>query len=292
MNWLLLTNSPLVSALATLFAVSFGLTAALWLGGLGPRCRYWFTTVATVALAMPPFLATNCWLDLLGNGGAWRSWLPLNIFSLGGAVWILALLLWPLTALMVSAAFRRLQPSQLESDAAVCGWALVRGLLLPAARTALGQAALLTFVLALNNFAVPAILQLKIFPAEIWVRFNTSFDTLGVLRVSWPLLIVPLLVVLWLSRRELSWPRQQSIVPPGLLNAGVYTVSPRIAGEQNRAIVQLESAVSFEIVLDHGVSPYWNSLSANARPGLIAPILDWKAVGVESGVFPPAVSGR
>jgi lipopolysaccharide transport system ATP-binding protein len=86
--------------------------------------------------------------------------------------------------------------------------------------------------------------------------------------------------------------RWRCIVPPGLLNAGVYTVSPRIAGEQNRAIVQLESAVSFEIVLDHGVSPYWNSLSANARPGLIAPILDWKAVGVESGVFPPAVSGR
>jgi ABC-type Fe3+ transport system permease subunit/DNA-binding beta-propeller fold protein YncE len=216
LNWLLLTNSLLVSALATLLAVSFGLAAALWLGGLGPRCRHWFTTVAIIALAMPPFLVTNCWLDLLGNGGAWRSWLPLNIFSLGGAVWILALLLWPLTALMVSAAFGRLQPSQLESDTAVCGWALVRGLLLPAARTALAQAALLTFVLALNNFAVPAILQLKIFPAEIWVHFNTSFDSVGVLRASWPLLIVPLLVVLWLSRRELSWPRQQTSVPPRL----------------------------------------------------------------------------
>jgi ABC-type Fe3+ transport system permease subunit/DNA-binding beta-propeller fold protein YncE len=216
LNWPLLTNSLLVSALATLLAVSFGIAAALWLGGLGRRCRHWFTTVAIIALAMPPFLATNCWLDLLGNGGVWRSWLPLNIFSLGGAVWILALLLWPLAALMVLAAFRRLQPAQLESDAAVSGCALIRGLLLPAGRTALAQASLLTFVLALNNFAVPAILQLKIFPAEIWVRFNTSFDTLGVLRASWPLLIVPLLVVLWLSRRELSWPRQQCSVPPKL----------------------------------------------------------------------------
>jgi len=31
--------------------------------------------------------------------------------------------------------------------------------------------------LALNNFAVPAILQVKVFPAEMWVRFNTTFDT-------------------------------------------------------------------------------------------------------------------
>ena len=38
---------------------------------------------------------------------------------------------------------------------------------------------MLTFVLALNNFAVPAILQVKVFPAEMWVRFNTTFDTLG-----------------------------------------------------------------------------------------------------------------
>jgi len=34
----------------------------------------------------------------------------------------------------------------------------------------------ITFVLALNNFAVPAILQVKVFPAETWVRFSTTFD--------------------------------------------------------------------------------------------------------------------
>ncbi len=31
------------------------------------------------------------------------------------------------------------------------------------------------------------------------------------------------------------------------------------------------------MILDHGVSPYWNSLNASARPGLVAPILDWTA---------------
>ena len=71
---------------------------------------------------------------------------------------------------------------------------------------------MLTFVLALNNFAVPAILQVKVFPAEMWVRFNTTFDTLGALRLSWPLVLAPLLLLLWFARRELPWPRTEGPV--------------------------------------------------------------------------------
>ena len=94
-----------------------------------------------MALAVPPFLATNCWLDFLGATGSWRSWLPFNIYSLGGAIWILSLLTWPVTLFLVCGAWRNLQPAYLESDPAATGWALIRGLLVPLARTALAQAA-------------------------------------------------------------------------------------------------------------------------------------------------------
>src|ERR1051325_8510593 len=67
MNWLLLKNSLLVSSLATLLAAGFGLMAALWLAGLPTRWRNLFLALAGVALALPPFLVTNCWLDLLGH---------------------------------------------------------------------------------------------------------------------------------------------------------------------------------------------------------------------------------
>ena len=96
------------------------------------------------------------------------------------------------------------------------GWALIRGLLLPLARTALALAAVLTFVLALNNFAVPAILQVKVFPAEMWVRFNTTFDTLGTLKLSWPLVAGPLLLLLCFARRQIPWPHLSAPVPPKL----------------------------------------------------------------------------
>jgi ABC-type Fe3+ transport system permease subunit/DNA-binding beta-propeller fold protein YncE len=212
MNWPLLKNSLLVASLTTLLAASFGLLAALWLAGLEGRWRNRLLAVAVAALALPPFLVTNCWLHFLGFAGVWRSWLPLNIVSLGGTVWILSLLTWPITLLMVLSAWQRLEPSQLESDVAVSGWWLIRGLLWPLARTAVAQAAVLTFVLALNNFAVPAILQVKVFPAEIWVRFNTTFDTVGALQLSWPLVVAPLLLLLWFARREFPWPRTEGPV--------------------------------------------------------------------------------
>jgi ABC-type Fe3+ transport system permease subunit/sugar lactone lactonase YvrE len=216
MNWVLLGNSLLVGGLTTLLAAGLGFMAALWLAGLDGPWRNRLLGVSVMALALPPFLVTNCWLHYLGYAGAWRVWLPLNIVSLGGTVWILSLLTWPITLLMVLSAWQRLEPPQLESDVAVSGWWLIRGLLWPLCRTALAQAAVLTFVLALNDFAVPAILQVKVFPAEMWVLFNTTFNTVGALQMSWPLVVAPLLILLWLSRREFPWPGTEGPVSASL----------------------------------------------------------------------------
>src|SRR5205814_7890484 len=119
---------------------------------------------------------------------------------------ILSLSVWPITLFAVMSAWTRLEPSQLESDPAVAGWALIRGLLWPLGRRALSLAAILTFVLALNNFAVPAILQVKVFPAELWVSFNTTFNYAEAMKMSCPLVIAPLVLLLALGRRHISWP--------------------------------------------------------------------------------------
>ncbi len=216
MNWLLLKNSLVVGFATMLLAAAMGLGGALWLAGLPRRLRAVFLVLAVIAVALPPFLVTNCWLHFFGYTGVWRRWLPVDIFSLGGTVWILSLLLWPIPLLAVFGAWRRLEPEQLEGDTAVSGWMLVRGLLLPLARSALAQAGVLVFVLALNNFAVPAILQVKVSPAEMWIQFNTAFNTAGALQLSWPLVIVPLALLIWLARGRESWPHRQSTVAPKL----------------------------------------------------------------------------
>jgi len=214
MNWTLLQNSLVVCTLTTLFASLLGFFSALLIVGLGKRARNFFLTFAIITLALPPFLVTNCWLDLLGLTGVWRSWLPLNIFSLGGTIWILTLMTWPITLFFTFGSWRRLEQSQLEIDPMLRGNFLIRWLLFPAAKTALSQAAVLTFILALNNFAVPSILQVKVFPAEVWVNFNTTFDYISALQLSWPLLLGPLLLLFLFRERKLFWVRKENEISP------------------------------------------------------------------------------
>jgi iron(III) transport system permease protein len=209
MNWLLLMNSLLVAGVTALAAGLFGFLAALWVAGLEGRWRRRLLLLAVVAVVLPPFLVTNCWLDLLGLNGAWRPWLPFSIYSLGGTAWVLALLTWPISMLAALSAWQRLQPSQLDSEPLLRGWTLIRWVLWPMARRAVALAAVVLFVLALNNFTVPAILQVKVFPAEVWLRFSTNFDTAGALTSSWPLIAVPLLLLLLLCRTEIQWPRTE-----------------------------------------------------------------------------------
>jgi ABC-type Fe3+ transport system permease subunit/sugar lactone lactonase YvrE len=216
MNWTLLKNSLLVSALTTLLAVAFGFLVSLFLAGLNWRWRRWWIGGAVVGLGLPPFLVTGCWLHLVGLAGVWRAWLPLDIYSLGGTVWVLSLMLWPVSLLLILGAWQRLEPCQLESEPGMTGWPLIHRLLVPLARNALAQSAVLTFVLALNNFAVPAILQVKVFPVEVWLEFNDTLNLGAALAMSWPLVLAPLLLLFWLHRREIQWPRLEETVAAGV----------------------------------------------------------------------------
>jgi lipopolysaccharide transport system ATP-binding protein len=73
----------------------------------------------------------------------------------------------------------------------------------------------------------------------------------------------------------------ECLLPAGMLNAGLYYVCPRVGVHNLYWIVHLEPSVQFELTLDHGVSPFWNSLDGSSRPGCLAPILDWQALTVQ-----------
>lgn len=210
MNWPLVCNSLAVSGAATVIAIFGGAMAALFFIGLGGAWRKCFLAAAVMALVLPPFMAANCWIALLGETGSWRRWLPFNIYTPAGTVWILALLNWPIALLFVSAAWQRVQSAQLETDPFLCGGALLRWLLVPLAKSAMVQSAVLIFVLTLNNFAVPAILQVKVFPAEVWVRFNTTFEYGSALALSWPLVMAPLIMVICFRSQAASWAWQSN----------------------------------------------------------------------------------
>ncbi|MEW6305511.1 MAG: ABC transporter permease subunit [Verrucomicrobiota bacterium] len=205
MELTLFQNSLLVSASATLLAGLCGVMVALWAFGLSHRWRRVVMGCAVVALCWPHFLVTACWLDLFGLTGTWRAWIPWDIYSLSGTVWLLALVYWPVPMLLTLAAWQHLPPQSLEVDAELRGARLLRHLLLPHARQPLLLALAIVFVLALNNFAIPAILQTKVYPAEVWISFNTTFDYAAALRLSWPLVLAPLLLLAVTRNRSVEW---------------------------------------------------------------------------------------
>jgi ABC-type Fe3+ transport system permease subunit/sugar lactone lactonase YvrE len=286
MNWDLLQNSVLIGSLATGLALLFGFAVALSGVTLGGRSRLLVLGAGAVALMLPPFLVTNTWLHLLGQTGVLRPWLPVDIYSRAGTVWILALLTWPVTMFLLLAEWNRIESAQLESEPALRGWALIRWVLLPAARPGFALAALLTFVLAFNNFAVPAILQTKVFPAELWVSFNTTFDYRAALGLSWPLLAVPLAVLCLLQRRPIAWPRWNGGPSPRLFRRSLGAGWTRLAAVVCAVVFCLSvllplsslalasrTWIEFPSAFAAGQSAFWNSLRFAVLATLLAMLL-------------------
>lgn len=64
-------------------------------------------------------------------------------------------------------------------------------------------------------------------------------------------------------------------IPPEFLNAGTYYISPKISLHFKKWIVNSDPLLSFEVEINHGMSPFWNRISRVSRPGAIAMILPW-----------------
>jgi iron(III) transport system permease protein len=279
----LLLNSLLVGGLTTMLAGALGFVCALTLAGMQARARSWMLGAIIIAFALPPFLVTNTWLELLGNAGSLRRWLPFNLYSLGGTVWLLTLTTWPITALLTLGAWNRLEPEQIECEPALRGAALVRWLLWPVAKVSVGQAAAITFVLALNNFSIPVILQVPVFPEELWLAFTTRLNDAGAWVAAWPLMVAPVILVLLLRKSDVAWPRSASEATAralrkqlglrcnwtaGLVSAALLVVSVALPvsglGMSSRTWTELPNL--FRAAPD----VIWNSFAYSALAGVIS----------------------
>jgi ABC-type Fe3+ transport system permease subunit/sugar lactone lactonase YvrE len=206
MNWPLLIQSFGISASVALISALIGAAAALCLSGAGRWARTSLLVSGVVVPASPPFLMTNALLDVASFGGA-REWLPFSAFSAMAATLVMSAMYWPITMLALWAAWSRLERPMLEADPMARGRHFIGHLLLPLGRGALVFAFVLTFVLALNNFSVCAVLQAKTYPVEVWIAFSSGLSAVGALMASLPLIIAPVLLLAALVRRNPAWPR-------------------------------------------------------------------------------------
>ncbi len=202
-------ESLAVAGGATALAVGGGCLVALAMAGGSTRVRRLWTVAGLLVLALPGFFVAGMWMERVGFAGAWRLgsgevWARALPPAL--SAWVLGLLHWPIAALLVAGAWDGLDRRWVDACPELGGNTLLRHVLWPRARPALVQAAAWIGMLCLGNFAVPALFQARVWPAEVWVDFSTRFDAVGALLKS----LVPAALVLGLlrvaSRRPPTWP--------------------------------------------------------------------------------------
>lgn len=205
MNWSVFKHSILLAYGVAKMSLTLGALCAIWAQTLGRRANFAITALAAIALALPPFLIANTWMHFFGLNGVWRKWIDFDLYSWGGAILLMVLLLWPVTFFLVRASLSRLETERIEADPLLKGWKLIRYVLFPHLRGALAVASLLSFVLALNHFSIPALLQTKVYSADVWVQFNSTFDYAEALKLGWPLIVAPVVMLLGISKQIELW---------------------------------------------------------------------------------------
>ena len=206
MSWWLLIDSFVLAILVAFLAVGIGWGTSLFLVGARGWKRNIFLIGVVASFSLPPFLVINTWLALFGKVGLLKPWVPIDAYSFGGAIWVLAMMLWPVPCLMSFGALKRLTPELLDAEPGLSGLGLVKCILFPLSNAALFQSGVIVFVLAFNNIAVPAILQVKVFPAQFWVQFSSTYNFKMAWQYGWVLALIPILILLAFRGRVIAWP--------------------------------------------------------------------------------------
>jgi iron(III) transport system permease protein len=177
----LLVDSFLFAAGASLLSLALAVTLAWITVRTNAPLRGLIELTAIVPNIFPPLLIAIAWTLLASPSvGLLNAVIQavsgvekaLDIYSMGGLIFVEGLILTPLAFLIVSAALRGMDPS-LEESARMLGssqWRVVRTVTLPLVRPAILAALTLNFVRALESFDTPAIIAL---PARIEV-FTTK----------------------------------------------------------------------------------------------------------------------
>ncbi len=210
-DWQLLYVTVLVTSVSAVLAVVIG----TWLAMLLVLCSFpWRALWAT--LVVIPFLCPGTVWALgqsycYGPGGlverfagdAWRPFLAsLNHGQYASTIWVTAQIHAPLAMLIVGRGLARLGGMGFESTRLIASpWQRLRWLW-SAVRPETTSAFLLITALGLGNFAVPHVLQCRLYSIEIYMRMTNYLDRVGAFWTSLPLVVLAVLAAVGFAMME------------------------------------------------------------------------------------------
>ena len=173
-TWILFRNSVLFAIGTSAFSFVVG-TALAWMNErTNTPFKNLFYALSIIPLIIPGILFTVAWILLASPkigiiNLVLKNWLgfdaaPFDIYSMWGMIWVDGLHYSPMAFLLMSAAFRAMDPS-LEESAMMSGASVPKVALrvtLPLAWPAIFATILILFVRSIESFEVPALLGLPV----------------------------------------------------------------------------------------------------------------------------------
>jgi len=209
-QWDLLGSSVLLATGASMLAALVGVPYAFLCQKTDLPGRSFFAIAYLIPLLIPPYMQAIVWSRLLANNSALNIFLmdifgwtvpPLDVHSLPGAMFVLAIAYFPFVTLLTLSGLKTLDLN-LEEAASLQrgGMSAVLRVTLPLVRPQITAGILFVFVFSIVNFAVPDILRVKVYPVEIFIEFSAMYNEQAAILLGLPLLGITLLAITLLTR--------------------------------------------------------------------------------------------
>lgn len=173
MNWSALKNTLIAAASTMVLGTLIAFPLAWLVGRTNLYGRKFFRSLFVLTYMVPPYVGAMAWLRLLNpNVGDINVFLrmllhmapdatgPINIYSLGGLIWVLTTFYYPYAFITISRAMEKMDPT-LEEASRVSGASPPKTLFtvtLPMMTPSLIAGALLVFVCAASCYGIPSII--------------------------------------------------------------------------------------------------------------------------------------
>lgn len=280
----MLLNSVVYALGSALLALSIGAAQAWLAERTDASFRQILYVASIVSLGIPYVLYIVAWLLFLGKAGPFNSTLQylfggtepyINVYSLGGMIFVEGLLWSPLAFLLLSPVFRNSDAS-FEEAASICGAGLfstLRHVTFRMARPALLALGLLVFIKASESFEVPALVGLpgstRVLTTAIYQKLTLDIPPdVGSASAFGVMLLVVMAVLLQVYNRVAAQTHRYQTVTgkgfrPRVVRLGRWRYA---AGALIIAIPFIVVVIPLATILWAALLPYYQPFSIKALP--------------------------
>lgn len=176
-TWRTIQNTIIITITSTLLALVLGVGLAFTMAYLNIRAKKWLQLLIFLPFLIPSYISTLAWVQFFGGNGPIQFLFneSVNLYSMGGIIFVLGLSHYPLVYLMSVEVFRRI-PRELKyaaSTSGASGGAVFRKVIFPMALPGIASGGILAFLSNIDNFGIPAFLGI---PANIRVLSTYIYE--------------------------------------------------------------------------------------------------------------------